>query len=438
MSDKRIDIPNHAGWSEGVIEDLCSVVSRGTAPVYVEDSAVRAIGQRCVAARGFRAEFARPHSEKAMNNVLRAVVGDVLLNSTGTGTIGRSCVFDDLGTFIVDGHVTVLRAPDYETGVWLDAVLRTPWAQGHLERFCYSGSTNQIELNNTALRESSLPLPDGKERKGIAKALSAVDALIKVAEISIEKLKLVKQGLLHDLLTRGIDLNGELRPLPSAGRGTYAGTALGLLPNEWRPGRIIEYLDESEGLKPGPFGSSIKKETYAETGFKVYGQEQVISGDQNAGDYFVPLRKFQELNDFAVREGDVLISLVGTVGKVLLLRAPLQPGLINPRLMRLRCSYDKAIPEFISLLVGSTLYARQISRFAGGGTMPVINKSILSAIMTPIIGVDEQRRIVDVWESLARRLENEVMACAKLREQKLGLMDDLLTGRVRVTCLLNE
>src|SRR5688572_14240070 len=138
MSDGAlyVDMPNEAGWPLKSVDSLCSLISRGTAPVYVEHSDVLAIGQRCVSATGFGAELARPHSHRAMRSVLCPEPGDVLLNSTGTGTIGRSVVFDAPGAFIVDGHVTVMRpragAADFR---WLNSVLRTPWLQRHLERF---------------------------------------------------------------------------------------------------------------------------------------------------------------------------------------------------------------------------------------------------------------------------------------------------------------
>ena len=216
MSEKLqpldVAIPDEAGWEKKTLDELCSLISRGTAPVYVESSSVLAIGQRCVTASQFAPEFTRPHAERAMRNVLRPESGDVLLNSTGTGTIGRSVVFDHDGAFIVDGHVTVLRPkPEVADGRWLNAVLRTSWGQRHLERFCYAGSTNQLELSRTPVKASMLPVPSLAEQHAIAQVLDTLDKAIRKTEALIDKLKAVKQGLLHDLLTRGIGANGQLR-----------------------------------------------------------------------------------------------------------------------------------------------------------------------------------------------------------------------------------
>ena len=437
MPDSRLDIPNVARWPERPLRDVCELISRGTAPVYVERSEVMAIGQRCVTLSGFDASKGRPHAARVRAGVLRPETGDVLLNSTGTGTIGRACVFDGLGSFVVDGHVTDLRpSAGSLDGRWLNAVLRSSWGQAHLERYCFSGSTNQVELNRLPLAGTRIPIPSLGEQRAAAAIHDTVDATIRQTEAIMDKLKQVKQGLLHDLLTRGIAANGELRPPQSQAPDLYRDSPLGWIPTEWDVGGIARYLDADSGIKPGPFGSSIKKENYSTTGFKVFGQEQVIAGDQDLGDYFVPLRKFQELQDFAVAPGDVLISLVGTIGKVLVLSEPLRPGLINPRLMRLRPNRREALPEFVGLLIASEVYARQVLANAGGGTMPVINKRIVSRIQVPVLPLSEQ---VEVWRAMLaadRRIDTEQETLAKLAKKQSGLMDDLLTGRVRVTPLL--
>jgi type I restriction enzyme, S subunit len=258
MRDSRLDIPNAANWPERPLAEVCSLISRGTAPIYVERSDVRAVGQRCVTASGFDASRARQHSDRAMSSVLRPEAGDVLLNSTGTGTIGRSCVFDGAGAFMVDGHVTDIRpSPDHLTGQWLNAILRSSWGQRHLERFCFSGSTNQVELNRPSLIGTRIPIPPVDEQRVSAAILGSLDTTIRQTEAVIEKLKQVKQGLLHDLLTRGIDANGELRPPQSRAPYLYKDSPLGWIPREWDVA-VLQELTEPDSpitygvVKPGP------------------------------------------------------------------------------------------------------------------------------------------------------------------------------------------
>ena len=65
----------------------------------------------------------------------------------------------------------------------------------------------------------------------------------------------------------------------------------------------------------GPFGSSLTKDKYSSSGYKIYGQEQVIADDFGIGDYYIPEKLFAELQRYEVLTGDVLVSCVGTFGK---------------------------------------------------------------------------------------------------------------------------
>ncbi|HDV1116172.1 TPA: restriction endonuclease subunit S, partial [Escherichia coli] len=93
--------------------------------------------------------------------------------------------------------------------------------------------------------------------------------------------------------------------------------------------------NEENALKAGPFGSALKKSMYVQSGYKIYGQEQVISGNENYGDYFINEEKYNSLISCKIQPGDMLISLVGTIGKVLILSENCTPGIINPRLVKL-------------------------------------------------------------------------------------------------------
>lgn len=142
-------------------------------------------------------------------------------------------------------------------------------------------------LNKKKIAEIPLRLPPRSEQSAIARILDTLDTQIEKTQALIAKLEQVKEGLLHDLLTRGVDENGELRPSAEEAPELYKASALGRIPKGWEASSTTAYLRDQDGIKPGPFGSSLKKESYTRTGFKVYGQEQVIAGDQSIGDYFI-------------------------------------------------------------------------------------------------------------------------------------------------------
>jgi type I restriction enzyme S subunit len=410
----RVDIPNEANWPVKSIGSLCTLISRGTAPVYVEHSDVLAIGQRCVSNTNFVPELARPHSHRAMRNVLCPESGDVLLNSTGTGTIGRSVVFNDQGRFIVDGHVTVMRPRlDVAGGPWLNSVLRTAWLQNHLERFCYSGSTNQLELTRTPLSESHLPVPSLEEQKRISQVLDTLDTAIHETEAIIAKLKAVKQGLLHDLLTRGIDANGELRPPQAEAPHLYKQSPLGWIPKEWEAVSIYELATNLDGRRV-PIKEGFRKSG----GFPYYGASGVI-----------------DWVDSYLFDGDYV--LLGEDGEnVVSRRLPLAfraTGKIwvnnHAHIFQPKTGVDI---RFLTELMEAKDYGPWIS----GSAQPKITQEAISRIRFVKPPSSEQVEIGHRLEVLANRIQHEERELSKLLSSKTGLMDDLLTGRVRVTPLL--
>ena len=202
-----------------------------------------------------------------------------------------------------------------------------------------------IDKGEEALREVQKLLK--RYRQSILKAAVTGELTRDWREANRDKLEPAS-----DLLARVL----EARQENWQGRGKYKepvvpDTAhLPELPEDW----VWAPLDglcipEKHALKAGPFGSSLKKSDYSESGYKIYGQEQVIGGDWTIGDYFIEEKKFLELQNCSVSPRDVLISLVGTIGKVLILPPDCSPGIINPRLVKisLQESFYGSSAEFV-------------------------------------------------------------------------------------------
>ena len=102
----------------------------------------------------------------------------------------------------------------------------------------------------STLSRLSLFCPAEPEQRRIAEILDTVDEAIRRTEQVIEKLKQVKQGLLHDLLTRGIDDNGELRPPPEEAPHLYRNSPLGLIPRSWDVSTVDEIGPIFTGTTP--------------------------------------------------------------------------------------------------------------------------------------------------------------------------------------------
>ena len=213
----------------------------------------------------------------------------------------------------------------------------------------------------------------------------------------------------------------------------YRLTEVGVIPEDWD----VETLDSLGSgaippIKAGPFGSALTKDTYVPSGYKVYGQEQVIRGDYQYGDYFVPYDKFKELESCAVKPGDILLSLVGTAGKLLVIPNNAPQGIINPRLIRFTFDNKRVDSEFFRELFEANQVQSYLERYAQGGTMGVLNASILRGVQIPLPPVHEQRAIAAALSGVDALISALDKLIGKKRAVKTAAMQQLLTGKQRL------
>ena len=206
-----------------------------------------------------------------------------------------------------------------------------------------------------------------------------------------------------------------------------AAEELPVLPSGWTWTSFQELAQGTpHALKAGPFGSSLKKEYYVPCGYKIYGQEQVIRGDPFYGDYYIDEERYCRLSSCAVTPGDVLISLVGTIGKVLVLPAGIQAGIINPRLVKLTLDKRIVTPTYVQAYLQSASVREYFSLSSHGGTMGILNLTILKALPVALPPLEEQ-------EAIVREIDRRMSIADQM---DAGLQDDLARSvRLRQTIL---
>jgi len=290
----------------------------------------------------------------------------------------------------------------------------------------YYSKGSTIKHASRSIDFMNVIIPKNKEeQQKIAEILSKVDYNINKTEEIIQHTEKLKRGLMKELLIKGI------------GHKKFKKTELGEIPWEWVFGNFQTIVDKKNknAIKPGPFGSSLKKDIYVKSGYKIYGQEQVIRGDLEFGDYYITKEKFRSLEDFKISSGDILVSLVGTIGKIIVVPEKFKPGIINPRLIKISLDKNISDPYYFSYLLISDLIRDQVNNMLHGGTMNILNGAIIKKIKFPIPSIHEQKIIVDILTSVDNKIEVYKKIKDKLNLLKKGLMNDLLSGEVRINLL---
>ena len=182
------------------------------------------------------------------------------------------------------------------------------------------------------------------------------------------------------------------------------------LPERWCWVKVDKLLEHDQySIKAGPFGSALKKQFYVKSGYKIYGQEQVISGNPYFGDYYIDNNKYNELISCAIKPQDILISLVGTVGKVLILPDNIDHGIINPRLIKIslnECFYKTIFFKYYF----ESMFLKSLYKIhAHGATMEIINLGIIQDLPFPFCSTQEQHQIVC-------EIETRLSVCDKLEK----------------------
>jgi type I restriction enzyme S subunit len=152
---------------------------------------------------------------------------------------------------------------------------------------------------------------------------------------------------------------------------------------------------------------------------------------------FVTPRKFAQLARYAVRPDDLMITIMGTVGRCCLVPEDVGAALSSKHTWTISLNQEAYSPYLAMLQVNYSPWV--LKHFAGdqqGGTMGAIRSETLRSTRLPVPPRAEQRLMEERLRELSKRIELEVDSLAKRYSEKSALMDDLLTGRVRVTSLL--
>lgn len=344
--------------------------------------------------------------------------------------VGRACLLPQfVGNAITSVDVTIFR-PDFNVlhrhfAVWL---LNTHAALKRCEMF--AGGTTRKRISRLNLGRLPIALPKVDEQSRIAAVLDTVDAAIAKTEAVIAKLRQVRVGLLHDLLTRGLDQHGQLRD-PIAHPDQFQHSPLGRIPREWKV-KELSALCSHIGSGVTPRGG---QDVYTSVGIMLIRSQNVTFEGLLLDDVaFIPEEIHLGMLRSEVFAHDVLFNITGaSIGRC----CPMPDGLgtanVNQHVCILRVpKADAAAAKLLACILSSPIGQKQLDALNTMGNRQGLNYQQLGSFVIPWPEGDERQAIVTRIVGIEDQVLAEEAECGKLKLLKSGLMTDLLTGSVRV------
>lgn len=378
----------------------------------------------------------RMHFSPAEQRKYTLRAGDILLNEgQSTELVGRSALYDGPeDRYCFQNSLVNFRSGPSVHPPFARAVFKRWLDIGHFTKILKQ-TTSMAHLGGERFANLEFPVPPLVEQHRIAAVLDTIDDSIRSTEQIIAKLVQLKQGLLHDLLTRGIDDNGELRD-PVRHSEQFKDSPVGRIPSGWD---VVVFGSLLEGIEAGKSPDCPDRPASgAEWG--VLKVSAVRPAGFQANENKAITKDALVETAYEVRDGDLLITRANTyelVGLTCLVQAPPPRLLLCDKTLRLNTKAT-ADRRFIFHTLQMPHVRAQIETHATGssGSMKNIGQKAIKALRFLLPSHAEQVAIAQILEAHHQRVDTETRELTKLRLLKQGLTEDLLTGRVRVTPLL--
>ena len=284
----------------------------------------------------------------------------------------------------------------------------------------------QANINTGIVGGYRVCVPDSvTEQTRIARILDTADALIAKSEAVIAKLRQVRSGLLHDLLTRGLDAHGQLRN-PATHPKQFKGSPLGRIPKEWEVKNCSQLCREivvGIVVKPAQY--------YVSSGVPVLRSANLKEdGIQLKDLVYISTESNELLSKSMLRAGDLVTVRTGYPGTTCVIPDDLD-GCNCVDLVISRPGPDIEA-RYLAHWINSPFGKDQVLRVQGGLAQQHFNVGEMRDLLVATPNIEEQNRIAALLATHDRQLASEQATLSKLRQLKSGLMTDLLEGRVRV------
>lgn len=285
-----------------------------------------------------------------------------------------------------------------------------------------------LEVSKKDTEKFMLPVAPEGQRTSIAKILGCVDNQIDATQALIDKYTAIKQGMMADLFSRGIDPETKaLRPTFEEAQELYHETPLGMLPKGWDvvpASTICERVIDCKNRTPPERNE----------GFAVIKTSNIKNGELIADSLtFTDEHSYHIWTARGVPQaGDVVITREAPVGESFLITDEMPSMCLGQRTMLYRPDPEAIQPMFMYFATRSPRFMKKLIDMAGGSTVGHVRVGDIKDMVFPKPNLSEQEHISQACLAISDKLRSEKEFLEKLISQKAGLMQDLLTGKVPV------
>ena len=348
----------------------------------------------------------RPYYRRFEGELL---IGRQNLHNGGLGLVNKS-----QAGLIASNAISSFLSKDNADMRYLHQALSSDWFQNYVDNL--SSGTGQKETSETQILEILIPLPTLSEQKKIASILTSVDEVIENIQKQIDKLQDLKKATMNELLTKGI------------GHTEFKDSELGRIPKSWEV-KSIEQLVNSE--RPVTYGI-VQAGPHVESGVPYIRVSDMKSNRLQSKDM---LRTSNEIaSKFArsrVQEGDIVYALRGDIGKVLIVPKNLEGANLTQGTALISKS-DNIDTGFLIWCFNGEEIQKQTKDLAKGSTFAEMTLGNLKRLKTVLPPIEEQVEIASILNACERSIDKKTLKLLQTQALKKSLMQDLLTGKVRV------
>lgn len=326
--------------------------------------------------------------------------------------LGKAVMFDRAVTINQDLKAVFPRRD-------LDSEYLLHWYLSKAESIQSMGTGSTVKgIRLDDLRLIPIALPPLKEQQKIASIFTAVDEVIASTTAQINKLKDLKTGMMQELLTKGI------------GHTEFKDSPLGRIPKGWSTKKFDDVLVKvGSGITPTG-GSAV----YSEVGIPFIRSQNVYPDGFRFDDIaFITEEQHNKMKSSQLLANDVLLNITGaSIGRCYYLPNEFAAGNVNQHVCILRCNFDLIDQVFLTNYINSDMGQRQIMNLQAGGNREGLNFQQIKAMILPLPRITEQREISKLLSAVALNISMLTKKMNSLMDCKKALMQDLLTGKVRV------